>query len=122
MDAAPISIDALLERAVAAGASDLHVVPGAPPTVRVHGDLSVLPETERLMPDTTRELLYRILSTEQQKQLEVNRQLDFSHGVPGLARFRSERPLSARLSRCGISTHPGRASDPRRARSAAVLA
>ena len=40
------------------------------------------------MPDDTRSLLYRILSTEQQKQLEVNRQLDFSYGVPGLARFR----------------------------------
>jgi twitching motility protein PilT len=40
------------------------------------------------MPDETRVLLYRILSTEQQKQLEVNRQLDFSYGVPGLGRFR----------------------------------
>ena len=40
------------------------------------------------MPEDSRALLYRILSTEQQKQLEVNRQLDFSYGVPGLARFR----------------------------------
>ena len=88
MDAAPTSIDDLLGRATAAGASDLHLVPGAPPTMRVHGDLAPLTDAEKVMPDDTRTLLYRILSTEQQKQLEVNRQLDFSYGVPGLARFR----------------------------------
>jgi twitching motility protein PilT len=33
-------------------------------------------------------MLYRILSTEQQKQLEINRQIDFAHSIPGLARFR----------------------------------
>src|SRR6266536_1898405 len=33
-------------------------------------------------------MLYRILSTEQQKVLEIARQLDFSHAVPGVARFR----------------------------------
>jgi len=87
MDAVPTSIDDLLGRATEAGASDLHLVPGAPPTIRVHGDLTPL-DAEKVMPDDTRGLLYRILSTEQQKQLEVNRQLDFSYGVPGLARFR----------------------------------
>ena len=32
--------------------------------------------------------MYRILSTEQQKTLETRRQIDFSHSIPGLARFR----------------------------------
>jgi twitching motility protein PilT len=88
MDASPISIDDLLARSVEAGASDLHLVPGAPPAVRIRGELTWLDGTERLSPDATRTILYRILSTEQQKVLEVSRQLDFSHGVPGLARFR----------------------------------
>ncbi len=88
MDAAPLSMDDLLARAVAAQASDLHLVPGAPPTVRVHGELVRLDGGERLTPDDTRELVYRILATEQQKRLEVDRQLDFSYGVRGLARFR----------------------------------
>jgi twitching motility protein PilT len=88
MDAAPISMDDLLARTVEVHASDLHLVPGAPPAVRVHGELVWLDGVGRLMPDDTRGLLYRILSTEQQKRLEVDRQLDFSHGVPGLARFR----------------------------------
>jgi twitching motility protein PilT len=88
MDTTPTSIDDLLARSVQAGASDLHVIPGAPPAIRVNGEVSYLEGAERLVPDDTRTLLYRILSTDQQKQLEVDRQLDFSHGVPGLARFR----------------------------------
>ena len=38
--------------------------------------------------DTTRQLLYRIISSEQQKRLEIDRQLDLSYSIPGLARFR----------------------------------
>ena len=88
MDTAPTSIDDLLARAVEAGASDLHLVPGAAPAIRVNGEVLWLEGTESLKGDTTRTLLYRVLSTDQQKQLEVLRQLDFSHGVPGLGRFR----------------------------------
>ncbi|MFO7571063.1 MAG: type IV pilus twitching motility protein PilT [Gaiellaceae bacterium] len=88
MDAPPTSIDDLLARMVGSGASDLHIVPGASPTIRVHGELAALEGTEPAKPDETRTLLYRILSTEQQKQLEVGRQLDFGHSVPGLGRFR----------------------------------
>jgi twitching motility protein PilT len=41
-----------------------------------------------LTAEDTRTLLYRITSTEQQKQLELNRQLDMSYSIPGVARFR----------------------------------
>jgi twitching motility protein PilT len=82
------SIDDLLENMVARGASDLHVTVGAEPTVRVMGGLERLREYDRLMPDETQRLLYRILSTEQQKHLEVKRQIDVSYSIPGLARFR----------------------------------
>ena len=33
-------------------------------------------------------MLYRILSTEQQKHFENKRQIDISYSIPGLARFR----------------------------------
>jgi len=88
MDASPISIDDLLARMVEAGASDLHLVPGTAPALRVNGELAALEGAAPLKPDQSRELLYRIISTEQQKRLEVDRQLDFSYGIPGLARFR----------------------------------
>jgi twitching motility protein PilT len=88
MDAEPFSIDDLLSRATEAKASDLHLVPGAAPIIRVHGELVPLEGAGKLSGEETRALLYRILSTELQKQLEIGRQLDFSYGVPGLARFR----------------------------------
>jgi twitching motility protein PilT len=82
------SIDTLLEQMVAHDASDLHLTVGSPPVLRLRGQLHRLDELPRLTPDDARQLLYRILSTEQQKQLELNRQIDLSYSMPGLARFR----------------------------------
>jgi len=83
-----LSIDALLERTVARNASDLHITVGTPPALRVHGSLERYTDVPELTPDDTHQMLYRILSTEQQKLLEINRQIDFAHSIPGLARFR----------------------------------
>ncbi len=82
------SVDSLLAQAVALGASDLHLTAATPPVARVHGDLVALDGCPTLDADTTRSLLYRVLTTEQQKRLEIDRQLDLSYGVPGLSRFR----------------------------------
>src|SRR5256886_2912609 len=82
------SIDELLEHMVSLNASDLHVTVRTPPVVRVRGEVQRLAEFAPLNADDTQQLLYRILSSEQQKQLELKRQLDFSHSMPGLARFR----------------------------------
>src|SRR5919109_747519 len=82
------SIDDLLEQMVALNASDLHITVGAHPVVRVRGRLEPLQDIPPLTGETTQQLLYRILSTEQQKQLEIGRQIDLAHSIPGLARFR----------------------------------
>src|SRR5947207_868234 len=82
------SIDELLAVMVERNASDLHLTVGSPPVIRVRGRLERLPDHEALTPDEIRTLMYRILSTEQQKTLETRRQIDFSHSIPGLARFR----------------------------------
>ena len=82
------TIDDLLETMVALGASDLHVAVGSHPVIRLNGSLDRLDQFPRLSADDTQRLLYRILSTEQQKHLEINRQIDVSHSIPGLARFR----------------------------------
>jgi twitching motility protein PilT len=87
-DTAAQSIDQLLERVVALNASDLHVTAGSRPAYRVRGSLVRFDEMAPLTPEQTREMLYRVLSTEQQKRLEIHRQLDFAYSVPGLARFR----------------------------------
>jgi twitching motility protein PilT len=82
------SIDDLLEQMVARGASDLHVTVGTPPAIRLRGHLERIDGVEPLTAEDTQLLLYRVLNSEQQKQLEIKRQLDFAYAVPGLARFR----------------------------------
>jgi twitching motility protein PilT len=82
------SIDELLEHMVERNASDLHVTTGTPPVIRVRGEVERLHHFDALTAEETQSLLYRILSSEQQKHLELKRQLDFSHSIPGLARFR----------------------------------
>ena len=82
------NIDDLLTLTVEREASDLHLTAGSPPVIRVHGRLERVAGREKLTPDDVRTFIYRILSTEQQKVLEVKRQIDFSYSVPGLARFR----------------------------------
>src|SRR5213593_1705520 len=82
------SIDELLERMVEAKASDLHVTTGTPPAIRVRGEVERLEGFDSLDAEQTQQLLYPILPSEQQKNFELKRQLDFSYSLPGLARFR----------------------------------
>jgi twitching motility protein PilT len=82
------SIDDLLAQVVEKGASDLHVTVASEPVVRLHGHLQPLEGFDRLRPEDTQRILYRIMSTDQQKTFETKRQLDLSYSIPGLARFR----------------------------------
>jgi twitching motility protein PilT len=82
------SIDTLLEWMVGRGASDLHLTVGSQPAIRVNGHLQRLENFPALTAEDARQLLYRILNTEQQKRLEVGRQIDLSYSIPGVARFR----------------------------------
>ena len=82
------SIDELLASIEALQASDLHIAAGSRPLVRVNGVLGPLEDTPELTGAETQPLLYRILTTEQQKRLEVERQIDISYAISGIGRFR----------------------------------
>ena len=82
------SIDDLLERMVELGASDLHITVGSPPAYRIRGQIVRAEGFDPFTDEDTRTTLYRILSSEQQKNFELNRQLDFAYSMPGVARFR----------------------------------
>src|SRR6476660_4976305 len=82
------SIDELLANIEALRASDLHLSAGSAPLVRVNGVLGPLEDAPELTADEAQQLLYRILSTEQQKRLEVERQIDLSYAISGVGRFR----------------------------------
>ncbi len=102
------SIDDLLRRANELEASDLHVTPGSEPVVRIRGRIERLDEFEKLTPEVTRELVYRILSTEQQKTLETKRSVDLAYSLPGVARFRVNVVLPAPDRRRRVPHDPER--------------
>jgi twitching motility protein PilT len=77
----------VLQETVRLDASDLHIAVGAPPSVRVRGQLQRL-DSPALTSQDTRELVYSILTNDQRKKLETDWQVDFSYSVPSLGRFR----------------------------------
>jgi twitching motility protein PilT len=83
-----ISIDGLVHEMNDLEASDLHLTVGSRPVVRRRGHLEALEHHEPLTADDTRDMLYRILSTEQQKTLETRRHIDLAYSLPGVARLR----------------------------------
>jgi twitching motility protein PilT len=81
------TIEAFLREMVERGGSDLHVTQGSPPAVRLHGELSHLAHPPLSATDT-RNLCYSLLTEAQKKKFEEEKELDFSFGIKGCARFR----------------------------------
>ncbi len=80
-------MDALFAAAVQARASDLHVVVGREPHVRVHGDLRPVSGTEAVTAAAMQEMVTSILSRDEWERFERDRELDFAY-TAAKARFR----------------------------------
>jgi twitching motility protein PilT len=80
-------IDGLLREVLARGGSDLHLIAGDPPRVRVYGELQTLRE-EPLGQDLTREMLLEIMPRQAVARLEEKDGADFAYTIPGVSRFR----------------------------------
>jgi len=82
-----VTIDTLLKLTVEKGASDLHLSAGTPPCLRIDGELQFC-DLPPLTAELCHELCYSLLEHEQKRRFETFKELDFSHGVSGLGRFR----------------------------------
>jgi len=80
-------VEDLLRLLVEKCGSDLHMVVGAPPIIRVDGQLTTTP-FERVTPQDSQRMLYDILSDEQIQRFEATYELDFSYSVAKISRFR----------------------------------
>ncbi len=78
----------LLKQAVELQGSDLHLSIGSPPQVRVHGELQKIAGEPDLSASDTKALSYAVLTDAQKKRFEETKELDFSFGIRGVARFR----------------------------------
>jgi twitching motility protein PilT len=69
------------------GASDLHISTGAPPMLRIHGEIHPI-EYPELEGEQARQLLYELLEPEQKSQFHRDRDIDFGYEVAGEVRVR----------------------------------
>jgi len=84
----PINLRALLEEMIEKDASDLHIVAGERPKLRIDGDILSASAEDVLTPKDTLSLAYSVLTESQKKRFETDSELDFSFGIQNLARFR----------------------------------
>ncbi len=69
------------------GASDLHMVAGQQPLLRIRGDIERV-KFKKMENDELRAMLYEICPEEKIKVFEEHGDVDFAYEIPGLARYR----------------------------------
>jgi len=79
----------LLETMLETRASDLHVKVGASPLVRVDGSLFSIDMSDVPSQQDIEEWMAQLLTDRQKQEFQDHREVDFSFGVAGLARFRA---------------------------------
>lgn len=89
-----MSIQELLDLTIKNNASDLHLLNGIPPSIRVDGNLKYLSNYPNLTPDVLQEMVFSLISPEQKQRLLADKEIDFSFGFGGgtygnLGRFRT---------------------------------
>ncbi len=83
-----LELEALLHATMPRGPSDLHLRPGEPPILRVHGRLVPFEEWPSLQPDDLEELARRLLGPERWARLARSGGANIPQTVPDLGRFR----------------------------------
>jgi twitching motility protein PilT len=82
-----INIDEILKASISAHASDVHIVVGMPPLFRIH---TVVTPTD--FPTVTQEyaqaVLLGLVGAKRADEFAVNKDIDFSHEIRGVGRFR----------------------------------
>lgn len=81
-------IDAFFQLMHEQGASDLHLVSGQQPIIRMRGDLERI-KYDVLTNDGLKALLYEITPEHKIKVFEETGDVDFAYEIPGLARYRA---------------------------------
>jgi len=82
-------IDAALMKVIEVDGSDLHLKVPSRPIIRRHGKLLPIPDTESLRPEDTERTLFHMLTDEAKlESFRVEKEVDFSYSIPGVARFR----------------------------------
>ena len=77
----------LLGQMISRKASDLHLTVGAPPSIRVDGEIVPL-GYPKYLPQDVKGLVFSMMREEQIKEYELEHEFDFAYGIKQLGRFR----------------------------------
>ena len=83
-----MGIQEILEDALKRGASDIHLMVGVYPTLRIDGKLVPLTGAGNPTPENIERLVLSLCSPEQKELLMTNKEIDFSFALGQVARFR----------------------------------
>jgi len=83
-----MNINDLFKIAVEKEASDLHIVVGMPPVLRIDGNLHEIENTSVLEQKSAQDLIFSILSEKQKDIFIRERELDISYDIKNVSRFR----------------------------------
>jgi twitching motility protein PilT len=83
-----MELNEILQVALRAAASDIHLKAGLPPMFRVDGSLVPLKDARRLPPEEIARMTVGIMNEYQKEKFKQTNEVDLAYGVPGLGRFR----------------------------------
>jgi twitching motility protein PilT len=81
------NLNEILKTAIAANASDIHIINGQPPLIRLHTQITAT-DFPVVTPDNALAMLKEMLNAARLAAFEDKRDADFSYEIPGMARFR----------------------------------
>ncbi len=92
-----MDIDEILKKSIDLDASDIHLVAGHPPMIRIHTKMEPLPGYEVITADDAMDMLHQMAGEEQMERFDAQKDSDFSYEIQDISRFR----VNAHMQRHG---------------------
>ena len=83
-----MNINELFKTATKKKASDLHIIVGKPPVLRIDGELRILSEEAEITRDMAEKMIFSILTEKQREKFINEREIDISYEIPKFSRYR----------------------------------
>ena len=83
-----MTLNTLFKKASESKASDLHIIVGKPPILRIDGELKIMPDMPEVTREKAEELVFSILTERQKAKFIDERELDISYEIPKFSRYR----------------------------------
>ena len=83
-----MNINELFKKATESNASDLHIIVGRPPILRIDGELKIIHNMEIITRPIAEKLILSIITEKQKTTFYEERELDISYEITGFSRYR----------------------------------